>query len=216
MNDIEDRLRDAMTARARTIDDDTRPLPPPHRTVRGHPLRVTAVALALAVTVLGVVRFAAVSAGGGQEKIVAMSLSGAASSDRPEVAVFLCKDDDAFPGCAGGAITAAERENLQRAMTTRPEVESVAFEDRKLAWESFRRRFPKYADEVRPEDMPESFRLQLRPGANIPAVAQALSELPGVSNSVDQSCMADRGSWWGVIAYFLGLGDQCTFLGKGR
>ncbi|MEU4834482.1 permease-like cell division protein FtsX [Streptosporangium sp. NPDC023615] len=148
-------------------------------------------------------------------------MSDMAPSGTPEVAVFLCKDGDPFPGCEGGAITRTERENLRRALEARPETGSVVFQDRQQAWENFRRANKddhKLLRAVAPEDMPESFRARIRAGADFSAVARAASELPGVSNSVNQACLLDGMSPWGLVKHFLGVGERerCSIPGKGR
>ncbi|MEZ0077039.1 permease-like cell division protein FtsX [Planotetraspora sp. GP83] len=217
MSSIEDRLRDAMAARARTIQDHDRPLPAPRATGKGR-VKTAAVTLAAAATVFGVVRLAAPPQQPQGEGVVAMSLSVMAPSDRPKVAVFLCKDSDFWPGCKGGAVTEIERENIRRALEARPDVESVAYEDQRQAYENLRRdnKNTQLLTVIVPEDLPESFRVQIRAGADFSAVARAASELPGVSNSIDQACTADSTSPWGSVKRFLGFEKRCSFLGKGR
>ncbi|MCW2879626.1 MAG: hypothetical protein JWQ95_3726 [Sphaerisporangium sp.] len=221
MNSIEDRLRGAMAARAETVGDDHRPLPAPQsrRASVRSPIRIAAIALAVAVTAFGVIRLVAPSPGPQEESIVAMSMNGMALSGTPDVAVFLCKDGDPFPSCKGGGITKTERENLQRTLEARPEVEGIAFENRQQAWENFRRQNEdnlQLLQAIVPEDMPESFRARIKAGADFSAVARAASELPGVSNSVDQACLLDNSYLWGAVKKILGLGEQCSFMGKGR
>jgi hypothetical protein len=220
MNSIEERLRDAMAARAEIVGDDDRPLPAPRprRGSGGGLVRVAAVTLTVAVTALGVAGLAA-SLLEPQENIVAMSLSGAVSAEGPQVAVFFCRAGDSFASCAGGEITTTERKDLQRALEAWPEVESVRFEDRQQAWENFRRQYednPELLKATTPTDMPESFRARIRAGADSSAVAQAASELPGASMSVDQACLIDNGPPWGFVKRLLGRGEQCSFTGKGR
>ncbi|MFC7593432.1 permease-like cell division protein FtsX [Nonomuraea antimicrobica] len=154
-----------------------------------------------------------------QESIVAMSLSGTVPSGGPEVSVFLCKDGDPIPSCAGGGITRSERMNLQRELEARPEVEGIRFEDRQQAWDNFRRQHeddPQLLKAMTPTDMPESFRARIRAGADSSAVAQAASELPGVSLSVDQACIIDNSPPWGIVKRLLGWSEQCSFTGEGR
>lgn len=223
MNSIEDRLRDAMAARAETVGDDHRPLPAPRsRRASGKgPIRTVAVALAVVATVFGVTRLVSLSSGP-EESIVAMTMSGTAPSGTPEVSVFLCKDGDPFPGCEGRegrGITETERDDLRRMLEARPEVEGVAFQDRRQAWEDFRRQneddHPELVRAIRPGDMPESFRARIRAGADPSAVARAASGLPGVSNSVDRACILDKIHPLGLVKEILGLGEQCSFEGGG-
>jgi cell division protein FtsX len=214
MSAIEDRLRDAMAARARTVRDDDLPLPAPR--AGGGRFKIAAAALAITVTAFGLVRLAAPQE---EESTLTVSLSAVESAGRPVVSVFLCMEDDVFASCKSGEATDAEREKLRRAMERRPDVESVSFEDRQQAWENFRRNMtdkPELLRTVVPSDLPEAFRVQVRPGADFSAVARAASEFPGVSNSVDGACIADRLSAWGSIKRWLGSKDECSFGGTGR
>ncbi|MEV0350648.1 permease-like cell division protein FtsX [Nonomuraea sp. NPDC050680] len=220
MNNIEERLRDAMSARAEIVRDDQRPLPAPrpsHGSRKGL-IRVAAVTLTVAVAAFAAVKLTGPSLEP-QESIVAMSQSSTVPSEGPEVAVFLCKDGDVRASCAGGEITAAERKNLQLALEARPEVESIRFEDQQQAWDKFRREYednPQLLKATTLTDMPDSFRARIRAGADFSAVAQAASELPGVSVSVDQACNLDNAPPWGFIRRLLGRAEQCLFPGKGR
>ncbi|GAA1313283.1 hypothetical protein Psi02_56890 [Planotetraspora silvatica] len=217
MSAIEDRLRDAMAARARTVRDDDLPLPAPR--AGGGRFKIAAAALAVTVTAFGLVRLASPSPEPQEESTLAVSLSAVESSGRPVVSVFLCMEDDVFASCKSGEATDAEREKLRRALERRPDVESVSFEDQQQAWENFRRNMtdkPELLWTVVPSDLPEAFRIQVRPGADFSAVARAASGFPGVSNSVDGACIADSLSAWGSVKRWLGSKDECSFGGTGR
>jgi hypothetical protein len=215
MNGIEDRLRDAMAVRAGAVQDSHRPLPAP-RARRGR----VVLAVAVAVAVLGAVRLPAALPGAQGEEVAAMSLTGATSPAEPVVKVFFCADDDPRTSCEGGKITEAERVGLLRALEARPEVAGVAFEDRQEAWERFRRAYqeksPNLVRATNPEDMPESYRVEIRPGASASDVTRAASEMPGVSVSVDGECAELTASVWGVVKRFVGVAEKCSVTGKGR
>ncbi|MBB2748103.1 UNVERIFIED_ORG: hypothetical protein FHR35_007996 [Microbispora rosea subsp. rosea] len=196
MSTIEDRLRDAMEARARTVPDDglDHALPAPRRT-RPRGLTIAAAALAVAGTIVGVARLAEPSQNPREVAVAATSpSSGATSSDGVDISVYLCTDHSPFEGCRGGAVTAWERENISRALRARRDVKIVTFEDRRTAFENFRRSETnaRLLKVTRAEDMPESFRLKLAPGADHLAVARAASDLLGVSNVVDEGCLRDN------------------------
>ncbi|MGW5263146.1 permease-like cell division protein FtsX [Microbispora sp. NPDC004025] len=204
MSTIEDRLRDAMAARARTVPDDglDHALPPPRRT-RPRGLAIAAAALAVAGTIVGVTRLAEPSAGPGEAGVAA------ASSDRVDVSVFLCTNHSPFESCTGGAATAREKGNIRRALEARPDVRTIVFEDRRAAFENFRRqeRNAELLKAVGVEDMPESFRIKVAPGADPLAVVRAAEDLPGVSTVIDERCGRDdpeRAS------------AQCVHRGRGR
>ncbi|MGV9534544.1 sigma factor [Streptosporangium sandarakinum] len=71
--------------------------------------------------------------------------------------------------------------------------------------------------EERREDMPEAFRLRIKPGTDSLALTRAVSGLPGVSNAFDTRCGLERISpWGGVIKSMLPWADdpqQCSFPG---
>lgn len=212
MTDIENRLRDALSAASATVAD-VRPLVVPVRRSRA-PLRIAAVALAVAVTVFGVVRLST-SSTLSRENIVAMAMSGPEQSGYADVSVFLCKQDDLFPTC-GHVMTEDEKAEMRRTLETRPEVERVFFEDRRQAWEKFRSQNadnPALVKAIAVEDMPESFRAWIRPGADSKAVARAMGELPGVSNALDTSCMLRNASLWSLVEHVLPWSEpeQCSF-----
>ncbi|GAA4212453.1 permease-like cell division protein FtsX [Microbispora amethystogenes] len=212
MSTIEDRLRDAMAARARTVPDDgldhLRPAPRAARR-RGAGTAAVAAAVAVAATAFTVVRLAHPSP--------APSTSGVgvtSASPTLQVSIYLCGDTSPYRGCRKGAATEREKERVRQVMAARPDVAGVEFEDRRKAFENFRRSEtnPRLLKVVTVEDMPESFRVRLTPGADHAAVARAASRLPGVSNVIDEACIRDGfarlGSGDGVV-------DGCDFNGGG-
>ncbi|WP_432867754.1 permease-like cell division protein FtsX [Microbispora rosea] len=208
MSTIEDRLRDAMAARARTVPDDDldHALPAP-RGMRPRGLAIAAAALAVATTIVGVARLAEPSpdpSPDAREAGVA-----AVSSGWADVSVFLCTDPSPFEGCKDGAATDREKGNIMRALQARPDVRTVVFEDRWTAFENYRKSEtnPGPLKETRAEDMSESFRVRVAPGADPLAVARAASDLPGVSDVVDEGCLRDNPT---------DSSGQCDFRGRGR
>ncbi|GAB3151081.1 hypothetical protein GCM10027161_50910 [Microbispora hainanensis] len=179
-----------MAARARTVPDDglDHALPAPRGT-RPRGLAIAAAALAVAGTIAGVARLANPSPDP-REVALSATLSGAADS-AVDVSVFLCTDGSPFKRCRGGAVTTWEKENISRALRARRDVRTIVFEDRRTAFENFRRSDAdlELLEATRVEDMPESFRLKLVPGADPQAVLRAAIDLPGVSNAVDEGCL---------------------------
>ncbi|GAB2447836.1 hypothetical protein GCM10027187_13520 [Streptosporangium sandarakinum] len=217
-NITEDRLRGALSAAAGTVAD-VRPLAVPVRRRTRLPMRVAAAALAVTAVAVGVTSLAAPSSRPGEAMVVAMAAGGTGPSGMADVSVFLCKDQDPFPNCGGKGIIEAEREELRRTLAGRPEVESITFEDQRTNWENFRRQ---NADNttllnvIRREDMPEVFRLRVKPGTDSLALTRAAGGLPGVSNAVDTRCLLERIPPWGTIKRMLPWGDdpqQCSFPG---
>ncbi|MFF0308731.1 permease-like cell division protein FtsX [Streptosporangium sp. NPDC004379] len=216
MKTTEERLRGALSAAGDTVTD-VPPLVVPARRRTRLPLRVSAAALAVAAVAVGVTNLAAPVSQPGDDVVLAMAAGGAGPWGRAEVSVFLCKRQDPFPSCGGKGITEAEREELRRTLAGRPEVEGVIFEDQQKAWENFRRQNTNdtaLIDAIRPEDMPESFRVGIREDADSGAVARAAGEMPGVSNAIDQPCLLRRTSRWEAIKSRLPWSDgpqQCFF-----
>lgn len=209
MSGIEDRLRDAMAVRARMVPDEDRPLPAP-RDARRAGVRAAAVALAVAATAVGVVRLSTSSPEAREEAAGVMTARDTTVSDPPDVSIYLCTEVSAFPRCEGGAVTAGEKEKVRRMLAARPEVRKVVFEDRRTAWENFRRDVdpPEQVKDTTLENMVESFRVWLEPGADPASVARAASALPGVSNSVMEACLRNEPETSAT--------DRCGFTGVGR
>ncbi|WP_030905897.1 permease-like cell division protein FtsX [Streptosporangium amethystogenes] len=215
MTDTENRLRDALSAAAAATAENIRPLTVPARRRLRAPFRIAAAALVVAVVVFGAVRLATPSPLS-RENTVAMAMSGPEQSGDADVSVFLCKRHDRFPNC-DHVITEDERAEIRRTLEARPEVKRVLFEDQQQAWENFRSQNtdkPALLKAIVVEDMSESFRAWLRPGADPNAVARAMGELPGVSNAIDRPCLLRRLSPWSLVEHVLPWSDepeQCSF-----
>ncbi|MEU1736085.1 permease-like cell division protein FtsX [Streptosporangium sp. NPDC020145] len=224
MTETENRLRDALSAAASTAVN-VRPLTVPSRRRRRWVIPVAVVAAAASVAVFLTVRVAAVLSSPDRSEVVAMSVGAMDESDTSSVNVFLCLSGDAtvHPGCAGGKATETEKAGIQRALQGRPEVESVSFRDQRTAYEGFQRQYedknPALLKTVKITDMPETFIVQVRPGADRAALLGAASELPGVAVAVDAVCLRERASLRSVIIDTV-FGDEdrpsCSVKGRGR
>ena len=106
-----------------------------------------------------------------------------------EVSLYLCRDiDDDRPTCADGAVTDAQRAQIQEDLLDLPQVSEVFFESKQDAYERFQEQFASssLADEVDVDDMQESFRAKLvDPEEDYDVVASAFEGRPGVENVVD-------------------------------
>ncbi|MER7504818.1 permease-like cell division protein FtsX [Nonomuraea pusilla] len=114
---------------------------------------------------------------------------------REELSAFLCMPTSPS-GCGKKprAATPAQIEAVNAAIKKMPGIVSVHFENRQEAFENFRSTYAEnrtLIDATRVEDMPESFRMTLREGADRSKVAEALERLPGVSTVIDQQCLND-------------------------
>ncbi|NRQ30696.1 hypothetical protein HII36_02430 [Nonomuraea sp. NN258] len=132
------------------------------------------------------------------------------SEPRLNISAFLCSRQNTTPACraerpasdgsaeaaaTGQAPTTAQIKALTTKIRAMPEVESWHFEDQKAAYEKFKRingDNPSLMKAIRVSDMPQSFRLILKLGADRGSVVEQLRGLAGVAEVVDQKCMYER------------------------
>jgi len=202
---VEARLREALGEAAGTVDAaKIRPLVAPRRrtSLGGSRLRRPAVVVAGAavavVAVAGGVTFFWPAARQAPEAASANGtvLAAQTGSTVGDIAVFLCNKTSPYPACRDGstgrAATPAEIDAVGRMLRTRPEVESVTFEDRRTAYENFKRMYHDnkvILDATRVDDMVESYRVHLTPGADPRPLIEAAKAMPGVSTVIDQRCV---------------------------
>lgn len=95
-----------------------------------------------------------------------------------EVSIFLTKD-----------ITNAQRNALRQELQSDPLVRSVIYEDKATAYRRFKEQFkdsPDLVNNVRPDALPESFRVKLKDPTKYDAIAAKYAHQPGVDQVVDQ------------------------------
>lgn len=104
-----------------------------------------------------------------------------------ELSVFLCGKDSEGPGCAGGAVTPQQRDQLLTDLQANPEVERVTYESQQEAYAHFREQFKDspLAQTVTPDQLPESFRVKLKDPQRYDIVARQFQGRPGVENLQD-------------------------------
>ncbi|MFG1960056.1 permease-like cell division protein FtsX [Nonomuraea sp. NPDC049028] len=181
---MEDRLREALAEAGATVDPSTlSPLQPSGRPRVRVDFRllaaVGAVVLAGAVT-------AAVLVSPGDEQRAAVANPPADQKGETELFVFLCSKSVKSPDCPGGSVTAQHTGRIQQALQAAPGVLELIYEDSARAYESFRRDFAgnkTLLDAVDAADMPPSFHVQLRPGADVKALQAKLKSIGGVSGT---------------------------------
>ncbi|GGL46484.1 permease-like cell division protein FtsX [Planomonospora parontospora] len=219
MSVVEERLRDALAGAAATASE-VHPLPavpvrrrfplPPALPVRrriGIPalLAAAATVAAVAVAVLTAARVALPDPPGPEltkERIIAMAMAGTGGvperTGMAQISIFLCKDPDPFPQCAGNGATEAHKAEIRRTLDALPEVEAVVFEDRRTAYANFRaqnRENTVLTSAIRVEDLPESFRVWVVDPADhrmSEKVMEAVEGLPGISNVISSFCMLHK------------------------
>ncbi|WP_067129236.1 permease-like cell division protein FtsX [Microtetraspora malaysiensis] len=114
--------------------------------------------------------------------------------DRVELSVFLCGKNDAFPACKNkGAITQDQKTNLKKAIEGLPDVQKVDYEDQNQAYQNFKENGGNniLLSVIKPEDLPESFRVKLKDPDKASAVEESLKGQVGVSNIVNQRQILD-------------------------
>jgi len=185
---MEDRLREALAEAGATVDTST--LQPLHGARRSRfRVDLRLVAVAAVVVLVGVA--ATVGLGGRGDVDRAVAVSPDQRIDKGEMIVFLCsKTLPKEEACQGRDVTAEETKAVGALVRQLPEVESVAFIDQASAYENFRRDFvhnKALLDGVGAVDLPASFRLTIREGADRNQVSRALHGVAGIQNVGDLS-----------------------------
>lgn len=109
--------------------------------------------------------------------------------DKVELSIFLCSDGDEEPSCADGAVTDAQRQQIQADLNDMPQVERVYYESKEQAYKLFLEDFgdSALADNITADQLPESFRVKLtNPEEDYAVVASAFEGRPGVQSVADQ------------------------------
>ncbi|MGN9842928.1 permease-like cell division protein FtsX [Nonomuraea sp. H19] len=148
---------------------------------------------------------------------------------KADISVFLCQKESVWRACGGAltsrgktdvkvtkkgkGVTNAQREAIQELIRNRPEVQSFFFETQVEAYENFQREHKDnkaLVQATKVEDLPESFRIELRPGAEADKLISALARQPGVSGVTDHLCMADMVKLAADYGLSLGQSKKCT------
>jgi cell division transport system permease protein len=107
--------------------------------------------------------------------------------DKIEISVFMCNAFDKGSGCAGGQVTAEQKALIEQTLTTHPEVRQVFAESQEQAYERFQEQFQdSIAETITPDQLQESFRVELRNPERYEGVVSAVAGLPGVHQVIDQ------------------------------
>jgi cell division transport system permease protein len=114
--------------------------------------------------------------------------------DKIEVSVFLCGPLSESSSCANGTVTDAQRQSIQSDLKALPVVQSVFYESQAQAYQHFQERFKgsAIAQNVTPDQLPESFRVKLKDPTQFPVVQSAFSGRPGIDTVQDQRSILDK------------------------
>ena len=117
--------------------------------------------------------------------------------DRVQVSIFLCNTDSDGASCADGAASQAQKDQIQADLAS-PQlagyVKKVYFESKEQAFTRFKAQFKDsvLSDNVTVDQMPESYRVQLKDPEKYKVVAQVFTDRPGVESVEDQNQVLDR------------------------
>ncbi|MFI6604513.1 permease-like cell division protein FtsX [Nonomuraea sp. NPDC050536] len=179
---MEERLRQALDEAGATVDlASVRPLAVPER--RRFRVDFRLVTAAAGVALAGAVATVVVTSPGGQG-VVAVKPVG---PERTEVRVFLCGKGSAMPNCKGKGITEVQIQRLQSVLKSPPGVEETYYEDQAAAYKNFQEENadnPGLVKATKVQDLPTSFRVRLKTGADPQQVIRAAMDQPGVAQIV--------------------------------
>jgi len=114
--------------------------------------------------------------------------------DKIEVSVYLCGSLSDTPSCVGGIVTPEQRLSIKSDLDALPVVQSVFYESQSEAFVRFQERFKDsaIAQNVTPDQLPESFRVKLKDPTQYAVVVSAFSGRPGVDVVQDQRSILEK------------------------
>jgi cell division transport system permease protein len=104
--------------------------------------------------------------------------------EKVEVSIFLQPD-----------VTAVQRQNLDDALKEDPLVESYFYESKQQAYDKFKTIFgdaPDLVKAVKPDQLPESFRVKLKDPEQYPQIQQKYQSTEGIEEIVDQHRLVEK------------------------
>jgi len=140
--------------------------------------------------------------------------------DRIQVSIFLCTAKSDRPNCSSGAITALQRKALASQLDSmKPLVRNVFHESQQEAYDRAKEQYPDSPSfrDIKPEQLPESLRVQLSDPTKFGVIASSFIGAPGVAAVEDQRRLLDplfnvlRGLSFGALAV-AGLMVLCSVL----
>jgi len=117
--------------------------------------------------------------------------------DRVQVSIFLCGKDSEGASCADGAVTQAQKDQVQanlRSPQLSAYVDQVYFESQQEAFDRFKEQFKdsSLSENLTVDQMPESYRVKLKDPEQYQVVSQIFTDQPGVESVEDQNQVLDR------------------------
>ncbi|GAB4099787.1 permease-like cell division protein FtsX [Sinomonas halotolerans] len=117
--------------------------------------------------------------------------------DRVQVAIFLCGEGSTAPGCASGPVTADQQKALSGLLESPAVAQYISdyhFETQEEAYGHFKEQFANspIVDSVTPEQLPASFRINLKDPEKYQIISETFSSQPGVETVIDQRQLLER------------------------
>ena len=115
--------------------------------------------------------------------------------DRVQVSIFMCTKNSDTPTCASGPVTDAQREQIRTQLDQmKPLVKEVFHESPQQAYDRFKVQFKNspIVDNVKPDQMPESFRVRLSDPSKYAVISSSFQGAPGVEQVQDQRALLDK------------------------
>ncbi|QKV94653.1 ABC transporter permease [Streptomyces sp. NA02950] len=115
--------------------------------------------------------------------------------DKVNVSIFLCNknDKETSANCAKGAVTEAQKKEINSELEQMNIVESVHFETSEEAYKHYKEQFgdSPLADSLTPDQMQESYRIKLKDPERYDVISTAFAARPGVQEVQDQKALVD-------------------------
>ncbi|MEU1087808.1 permease-like cell division protein FtsX [Streptomyces sp. NPDC005576] len=116
--------------------------------------------------------------------------------DKVNVSIFLCNKNDALdmPKCSNGAVTDAQKKEIEQDLKKMSAVDTVTFENIDQAYKHYQDQFgdTAMAGNITPDQMQESFRVKLKNPEKYKVVATAFAGRAGVQSVQDQRSILDN------------------------
>jgi cell division transport system permease protein len=130
-----------------------------------------------------------------------------------QITVFLCNQNSATANCVDGEVTQAQKEQVEKVLTSHPEVASWRLQSKQEAYDKWKSAFvsndeteQRVYESIRPSDMQESYWVQLQDPEEFEGIRSQVAGLEGVNSVRDlREVLKPIYFWmnvmkWGAIA----------------
>ncbi|WP_028264810.1 permease-like cell division protein FtsX [Arthrobacter sp. MA-N2] len=121
--------------------------------------------------------------------------------DKVQVAIFLCNDSSTAAGCASGAVTKEQQDNLAKLLESpavKQYINDYQFESQADAFKHFKEQFSNspIVDSVTQDQLPSSFRINMKDPQKYQIISETFSSQAGVETVSDQRQVLERIFEW--------------------